>query len=1320
MGDEPSSVMPASPEQAVFAEVLQRDTPEARAAYLDAACGTDTELRQRVEALLRAAENAGDFLEQPPAGLSEEARATLLETEFTEKPGDRIGRYKLLEKIGEGGCGAVYMAEQEEPVRRRVALKIIKLGMDTRSVVARFEAERQALALMDHPNIAKVLDGGATQTGRPYFVMELVRGVRITEFCDETRLSTEGRLRLFVQVCQAIQHAHQKGIIHRDLKPSNILVTVNDGAPVPKVIDFGIAKATGQRLTDKTLFTQFHAFIGTPAYTSPEQAEMSSVDIDTRSDIYSLGVLLYELLTGKTPFDGEELLRSGLDEMRRVIRDDAPPRPSTRLTQELHRSAVGSTGHWPVPSGDSPDGAAKPPPFTTGEPVDTRRSKMPVGGSPVPPITPARLLQLKNLIHLVQGDLDCIVMKCLEKDRARRYATANGLAADIQRHLDHEPIQARPVNALGRLWRWRRRHPAVAALSASVLLLLIVVAVGSTVSAWRVASARHAEHEERTKAEAANRDLRSANTHLADTVSLLELRRAEDEFRVNDPSAGVAHLAAMLRRDPSNHIAASRLVSALVHRNWALPSIPPMRHEGRVVSASFSPDGRHVLSASWDKTAKIWDAATGNAVATLQHEDKLFGARYSSDGARIVTASADGIARIWNSTNGVAMISLDHRPRQVWWAEFSPDGQSVVTACPADYTARVWNVASGALTRELGGHGSEVLMALFTPDNKQVVTGTQAGLVAVCDLDLARTVFRIEPQHGRVNALAISPDGKRLAVAYHDGLAQLYNLRSHQNLGPPLVHGEWIAHRNDARATHVFHAAFSPDSRWLLTGQEGGYARLWDVTTGQRSKDFRHDAAVNFGAFSPDGKMVVTASMDHSARLWEVRTGIVLSQPLRETEAMLHAGFSPDGRRLVTASVNGTVQLWNIQPRHFHAIGMRHEKRVTTLAFDPRGESVLSASFDQTARLWNARTGKAFGQPMRHQGVVQSADYSADGRRIVTASEDGTAHVWDSGTGETIAGPLRHAKTVWSAQFSPDGQRVATASADGTARIWDPRTGESMTPPLEHGASVNVARFSLDGRLVVTGSENRSARVWNAQTGQPVTEWLRHMDHVEWAEFSPDSRLVVSASGDNTARIWEVGTGKPIGAPLQHARTVPKAVFSPDGRRVITASLDLTARVWDASTGEALTEPLKHSGPVSQVCVSPDGRHILTAALNGTARAWDLHTGLPLTEWLNADDVITSACFDSTGRRFAIGSDKGMVRVWDVPPVPTPGPAWFLALAEAVAGMRLNARGNTELVARRELEQLRQQLALGSSNDFYERLARWFLADRSQRPVSPF
>src|SRR5882762_3879495 len=316
----------------VFTEAIQLPVEE-RATFLDRACAEDDELRQKIEALLRSNDRAGGFLEQPAAG---EIGAERAKAVVGEKPGDQVDRYRLLQQIGEGGCGVVYMAEQEEPLRRRIALKIIKLGMDTKSVIARFEAERQALALMDHPNIAKVFDAGATDTGRPYFVMELVRGIRITDYCDQNHLSTAQRLDLFTQICKAIQHAHQKGIIHRDIKPSNILVTLHDGVPVPKIIDFGIAKATsGQRLTDKTLFTAFEQFIGTPAYMSPEQAMMTSLDIDTRTDIYALGVLLYELLTGQTPFDAKDLMAAGLDAMRRIINEQEPARPSTRLTQEL-------------------------------------------------------------------------------------------------------------------------------------------------------------------------------------------------------------------------------------------------------------------------------------------------------------------------------------------------------------------------------------------------------------------------------------------------------------------------------------------------------------------------------------------------------------------------------------------------------------------------------------------------------------------------------------------------------------------------------------------------------------------------------------------------------------------------------------------------------------------------------------------------------------------------------------------------------------------------------------------------------------------------
>jgi serine/threonine protein kinase len=417
-------------EEAIF-EAARHLSREQRNVYLNKVCAGDKDLRWKLEGLLAAADVGTSFLNQPAAGAAEGTIKLVVPppTASGEHIGDVIGRYKLMEKIGEGGFGAVYVAEQREPVKRRVALKIIKLGMDTREIVGRFEAERQALAMMEHVNIAKVFDAGALENGRPYFFMELVRGIRITDYCDQNKLSSSERLKLFVQVCQALEHAHQKGIIHRDIKPSNILVTLHDGTPVPKVIDFGIAKATRGDLTDKTVYTQLAQFIGTPVYMSPEQAEMSGLDIDNRSDIYSLGVLLYELLTGETPFNQNQLVGAGVDAMRRIIREDEPPRPSTRLDTMLAADLTKLTGQ--------------------------------------------RRADGQKLIHLLRGDLDWVVMKCLEKDRTRRYASATDLAHDLQRHLRNETVLARPPSQIYRFKKMLRRNKGVVAVVGAAMVGLL-------------------------------------------------------------------------------------------------------------------------------------------------------------------------------------------------------------------------------------------------------------------------------------------------------------------------------------------------------------------------------------------------------------------------------------------------------------------------------------------------------------------------------------------------------------------------------------------------------------------------------------------------------------------------------------------------------------------------------------------------------------------------------------------------------------------------------------------------------------------------------
>jgi serine/threonine protein kinase/tetratricopeptide (TPR) repeat protein len=466
----------------IFLSAADIAEPTERAAFLDERCGTDLDLRRQVDSLLSAREEVGSFLKEPALVLPTDKYDPSVATQpISEGRGTIIGPYKLLQQIGEGGFGVVYMAEQQKPVRRMVALKIIKPGMDTAQVIARFESERQALALMDHPNIAKVLDAGATESGRPYFVMELVKGVPITEFCDKNHMAAGDRLKLFCSVCHAIQHAHHKGVIHRDVKPSNVMVTLHDGVPVVKVIDFGVAKATVQKLTEKTLFTAYGQMIGTPAYMSPEQAEMSGLDIDTRSDVYSLGVLLYELLTGTTPLESKKLRTAGYVEMQRLIREEEPQRPSTRLSS-LGEAATLLAGN--------------------------------------------RGLDVNRLVRLLSGDIDWIVMKALEKDRNRRYATPAMLAEEIERHLAEQPITARPPSTAYKLAKFAKRNRAAVAM---VSLVTVVLIVGAAVATWQAVRATRAEMAEREARVAAVNREQEANEQRESADR--ERRRAEEEKR---------------------------------------------------------------------------------------------------------------------------------------------------------------------------------------------------------------------------------------------------------------------------------------------------------------------------------------------------------------------------------------------------------------------------------------------------------------------------------------------------------------------------------------------------------------------------------------------------------------------------------------------------------------------------------------------------------------------------------------------------------------------------------------------------------------------
>jgi eukaryotic-like serine/threonine-protein kinase len=1093
-------------EETIFEEALALPS-EKRAAYLDKACENDPQLRQRVEELLRAHEQAGQFMAEPAAPSLERAVRSL---PLTEKVGDKIGHYKLLQQIGEGGCGVVYMAEQEEPIRRRVAFKVIKLGMDTKQVSARFEAERQALALMDHPNIAKVLDAGATDAGRPYFVMELVRGTRITDYCDQNNLSTEQRLALFIQVCQAVQHAHQKGIIHRDIKPSNILVTVNDGVPVPKVIDFGIAKATEQRLTDKTLFTAFEQFIGTPAYMSPEQAEMTSLDIDTRSDIYGLGVLLYELLTGHTPFDANTLLSAGLDEMRRIIREKDPPLPSTRLS--ALDNAVQTT-------------------------VARRRQ-----------VEPPRL------IHQVRGDLDWIVMKCLEKDRTRRYESATGLAEDLKRHLDIEPVLARPPSVGYRLQKaWRRNR--VAFTVAAIIVASLVV--GISVSTWQaiVASrARRAELRQRLAAQAAQRAEEQARLRADRLLYVADMNLAQQAWDQNNMDQ-LRQLLAETVGSPN------RGFEWYYWQRQAHLALHTLRgHVQAVCAVAVSPDGTRMVTGSEDTTAKMWDADTGHELRTLKgHTSWIRSAAFSPDGRRIVTGGGDQTARVWEAATGRGLLALKGHGAPITSVTFSPDGQRILTGSQ-DATARIWEAADGRELFTLRGHSpwSAIWSVAFSPDGRRIVTGSGDRVAKVWDAGTGRELLTLAGHSAGIGPVAFSPDGRRIMTGSRDRTAKVWEADSGRELFTLKGHTSWLRS-----------ATFSPDGLRIVTGSQDATVKVWEAASGRELRTLvGHSAPVWSVAYSPSGQRIVTGSEDATAKVWEAagdRERLILEG---HTSWIRSAVFSPDGRRIITGSGDRTARIWEAASGRelFQLRG--HTAPIWSVACSPDGQHVATSSADQTAKVWDAANGREQLTLKAHSAPLWSVAFSPDNRWIVTGSDDHSAKVWDAASGRERLTLKGHHSWVRSVAFSNDGQRILTCGGDQTARVWEASTGRELLTLKSPGVPLTCATFCPDGRQIVAGGEDAAATVWDATSGRELRTLKGHGAAVWSVGFSSDGRRIVTTSSDQTAKVWESDSGRELltlralGAPIWSAR------FSPDARAIVTASEDGTARVWRAAEVE--------------------------------------------------------------------------------------------------------------------------------------------------------